>query len=236
MFTTPDVFAAGAALRPVTDWAHYNHGYTSNILNMPQNDAEAYRKSSPIYFAEGLKGALLICHGMVDTNVHFQDSVRLAQRLIELRKENWELAPYPVENHGFTEETSWADEYKRILKLFEDNAQRPPVGPRKAIAASRMDRWTRRCSICSASRARCSRATSGCRRGCTATGYLQCALVLQYPELAEALGRRARPTRTRHLQPTVVLSPALGGIVIGQEVGARARRARDLRRAAGRRR
>ena len=121
LFTTPDVFAAGAALRPVTDWAHYNHGYTSNILNIPQKDADAYRKSSPIYFAEGLKGALLICHGMVDTNVHFQDSVRLVQRLIELRKENWELAVYPVENHGFTEEASWADEYKRILKLFEDN-------------------------------------------------------------------------------------------------------------------
>jgi dipeptidyl aminopeptidase/acylaminoacyl peptidase len=121
LFTTPDVFAAGAALRPVTDWAHYNHGYTSNILNIPQQDAEAYRKSSPIYFAEGLKGALLILHGMVDVNVHFQDSVRLAQRLIELRKENWELAPYPVEDHGFTEETSWADEYKRILKLFEQN-------------------------------------------------------------------------------------------------------------------
>jgi len=121
LFTTPDVFAAGAALRPVTDWAHYNHGYTSNILNIPQKDAEAYRKSSPIYFAEGLKGALLICHGMVDTNVLFQDSVRLAQRLIELRKENWELAPYPVENHGFERASSWADEYKRILKLFEDN-------------------------------------------------------------------------------------------------------------------
>jgi dipeptidyl aminopeptidase/acylaminoacyl peptidase len=121
MFTTPEVFAAGAALRPVTDWAHYNHGYTSNILNVPQLDAEAYRKSSPIYFADGLKGALLICHGMVDTNVHFQDSVRLAQRLIELRKDNWELAVYPVENHSFTENTSWADEYKRILKLFEEN-------------------------------------------------------------------------------------------------------------------
>jgi dipeptidyl aminopeptidase/acylaminoacyl peptidase len=125
MFTTPDVFAAGAALRPVTDWARYNHGYTSNILNIPQKDAEAYRKSSPIYFAEGLKGALLILHGMVDVNVHFQDSVRLAQRLIELRKENWELAAYPVEDHGFTEETSWADEYKRILKLFEDNLRAP---------------------------------------------------------------------------------------------------------------
>jgi dipeptidyl aminopeptidase/acylaminoacyl peptidase len=121
MFTAPDVFAAGAALRPVTDWAHYNHGYTADILNEPQNDPEAYRRSSPIFFAEGLKGALLICHGMVDDNVHFQDSVRLAQRLIELRKENWELAPYPVESHGFMQASSWADEYKRILKLFDTN-------------------------------------------------------------------------------------------------------------------
>ncbi|MBV6431159.1 MAG: Dipeptidyl aminopeptidase 4 [Bryobacteraceae bacterium] len=124
MFTQPDVFAAGASLRPVTDWAHYNHEYTSNILNSPQKDAEAYRLSSPIYHAAGLKGALLICHGMVDTNVHFQDSVRLAQRLIELRKENWELAVYPVENHGFVQPSSWADEYKRILKLFEENLRR----------------------------------------------------------------------------------------------------------------
>jgi dipeptidyl aminopeptidase/acylaminoacyl peptidase len=119
MFTTPDVFAAGAALRPVTDWAHYNHGYTSNILNTPQDDPEAHRKSSPIYFAEGLKGALLICHGMIDVNVHFQDTVRLAQRLIELRKENWEVAMYPLEDHSFVEPTSWADEYKRVLRLFE---------------------------------------------------------------------------------------------------------------------
>jgi dipeptidyl aminopeptidase/acylaminoacyl peptidase len=121
MFTQPDVFAAGAALRPVTDWAHYNHPYTSNILNTPQSDAEAYKRSSPIYFAEKLKGALLICHGMVDVNVHFQDTVRLVQRLIELRKENWELAVYPVEDHGFERAASWADEYKRILKLFETN-------------------------------------------------------------------------------------------------------------------
>lgn len=120
MFTTPDVFVAGAALRPVTDWSHYNHGYTSNILNTPQTDPEAYKKSSPIFHAAGLKNRLLILHGMVDTNVFFQDSVRLAQRLIELRKEHWELMGYPVENHAFTEETSWADEYKRILRLFEE--------------------------------------------------------------------------------------------------------------------
>ena len=121
MFTQPDVFAAGAALRPVTDWAHYNNQYTSNILNLPQNDSEAYKQSSPIYFANGLKGALLICHGMVGVNVNFQDTARLVEKLIELRKENWEVAPYPVEDHGFEREESWADEYKRILKLFVTN-------------------------------------------------------------------------------------------------------------------
>lgn len=119
MFNEPDVFAAGAALRPVTDWANYNHPYTSNILNEPYNDSTAYRKSSPFYFAEGLKGDLLICHGMVDVNVHYQDAVKLTQRLIELGKDNWELASYPMEDHGFIEPSSWTDEYKRIYKLFE---------------------------------------------------------------------------------------------------------------------
>ena len=104
----------------------------SSILNEPQDDAAAYRQSSPIYFAGGLKNALLICHGLVDTNVHVQDSIRLAQRLIELRKTNWELALYPVEDHGFERETSWADEYTRILKLFETNLRLAPPSRAKA--------------------------------------------------------------------------------------------------------
>jgi dipeptidyl aminopeptidase/acylaminoacyl peptidase len=118
MFTTPDVFKAGAALRPVTDWAHYNQGYTANILNEPAADSIAYARSSPINYAAGLRNHLLICHGMMDTNVNFQDAVRLQQKLIELGKDNWELAAYPVEDHGFVEPSSWTDEYKRILKLF----------------------------------------------------------------------------------------------------------------------
>jgi dipeptidyl aminopeptidase/acylaminoacyl peptidase len=119
LFKEQNVFASGAALRSVTDWAHYNHGYTSNILNEPFADELAYQRSSPINFAAGLKGNLLMCHGMVDVNVHFQDIVRLSQRLIELGKNHWELAVYPVESHGFTEPSSWTDEYKRIFKLFE---------------------------------------------------------------------------------------------------------------------
>ncbi|WP_163326030.1 S9 family peptidase [Draconibacterium mangrovi] len=121
LFNEPETFTAGAALRSVTDWAHYNHGYTANILNTPVQDSIAYAKSSPLNFADGLEGNLLMCHGMVDDNVQFQDIVRLTQRLIELGKENWELAVYPVEAHGFVEPSSWTDEYKRIFKLFEEN-------------------------------------------------------------------------------------------------------------------
>lgn len=120
MFTEPDVFAAGGAIRSVTDWAHYNHEYTSNILNEPFTDEMAYLKSSPIYFANGLKGNLLMLHGMIDQNVNYQDIVRLSQKLIELHKENWELASYPVEDHAFEQPSSWTDEYKRIYKLFEE--------------------------------------------------------------------------------------------------------------------
>jgi len=130
LFTQPQYFGAGAALRSVTDWAHYNNGYTSAILNFPQTDTLAYRRSSPIYFAEGLKDPLLMAHGMVDTNVHFEDIVRLTQRLIELGKKNWELAVYPVEDHGFVRPSSWTDEYSRIFGIFERTLpSRVPIQP-----------------------------------------------------------------------------------------------------------
>lgn len=121
LLTKPNEFACGAALRSVTDWAHYNHEYTSNILNYPETDPDAYRKSSPIYFAENLQDPLVMLHGMVDDNVQFQDVVRLSQRFIELGKKDWELAVYPVESHGFKEAYSWYDEYRRILELMEKN-------------------------------------------------------------------------------------------------------------------
>ncbi len=119
LFKQPGVFKAGAALRPVTDWSQYNHEYTSNILNTPELDPEAYKRSSPIELAAGLKDDLLICHGMIDDNVFYKDSVMLAQKLIELRKGKWELASYPLERHGFTHPDAWYDEYRRIHELFE---------------------------------------------------------------------------------------------------------------------
>lgn len=130
MFKAPEVFAAGAALRPVTDWAHYNQPYTSNILNTPQVDPQAYRRSSPIEFVEGLRGHLLISHGMLDDNVFYKDSVRLVQRLIDLEKTDWEFASYPLEPHGYEHPESWLDQYRRILALFEGTIGGPRGGAR----------------------------------------------------------------------------------------------------------
>ncbi len=120
LFKQPGVFKAGAALRPVSDWSQYNHEYTSNILNTPELDPQAYKASSPLEYAAGLQDHLLIAHGMIDDNVFYKDSVMLAQKLMELRKHDWELASYPLERHAFTHPDSWHDEYRRIFELFEE--------------------------------------------------------------------------------------------------------------------
>ena len=119
LFRAPGEFAAGAALRPVTDWMQYDHNYTSAILNDPQIDPIAYARSSPLEFAAGLRDALLICHGVIDDNVLFEDSMRLYQRLIELHKDDFAMSPYPLDRHAFSNADSWLDEYKRIYRLFE---------------------------------------------------------------------------------------------------------------------
>lgn len=121
MLTNPEEFQCGGALRSVTDWAHYNHGYTANILNTPEEDSIAFQRSSPIYFADGLKNRLIMFHGMVDNNVQYQDVVRLSQRFIEKGKTNWDLVSYPVEPHGFKTASSWTDEYRRLLEMFNAN-------------------------------------------------------------------------------------------------------------------
>ena len=120
----PERIAAAAALRPVIDWKNYyaaNSFYTSQRLGDPKKNPEAYKRSSPISYAEKLEKPLLILHGLVDSNVHAQDSIQLVEKLIRLDKtEYFELMLYPAENHGFQRSTSWEDEYERILALFEE--------------------------------------------------------------------------------------------------------------------
>ncbi|MGA7965554.1 MAG: prolyl oligopeptidase family serine peptidase [Gammaproteobacteria bacterium] len=118
MFRRPNLFQAGAALRPVADWANYNDLYTSDILNRPAIDPEAYDISSPIHYAQNLKGHLLISQGVEDNNVFFQDTVHMVQKLIELKNPNFQVAIYPMEHHGFEAPIAWLDEYRRVWKLF----------------------------------------------------------------------------------------------------------------------
>ncbi len=119
----PERIAAAAALRPVMDWKNYyaaNPGYTAQRLGFPDKNPDAYKRSSPITYADKLERPLLILHGMVDDNVHMQDSVQFIEKLIRLGKTKYfDAMFYPVENHGFARPESWIDEYERILALFE---------------------------------------------------------------------------------------------------------------------
>lgn len=119
----PDKIAAAAALRPVMDWKNYyatNPGYTAQRLGFPDKNPEAYKRSSPISYADKLERPLLILHGMSDDNVHVQDSVQMMEKLIRLGKTKYfEAMLYPSENHGFVRPESWTDEYERIFSFFE---------------------------------------------------------------------------------------------------------------------
>ncbi len=122
-FRASDKIAAAAALRPVADWKNYyasSPGYTAQRLGFPDKNPEAYKRSSPISYADGLITNLLILHGIVDDNVHVQDSQQLVEKLIRLGKTQYfEVMFYPSESHGFVRPTSWTDEYTRILNFFE---------------------------------------------------------------------------------------------------------------------
>jgi dipeptidyl aminopeptidase/acylaminoacyl peptidase len=119
----PEHIAAAAALRPVMDWKNYyasSPGYTAQRLGFPEKNPEAYKRSSPITYADKLERPLLILHGMSDDNVHVQDSVQMIEKLIRLGKTKYfEAMLYPSENHGFVRPESWTDEYERIFWFFE---------------------------------------------------------------------------------------------------------------------
>jgi dipeptidyl aminopeptidase/acylaminoacyl peptidase len=116
----PDRFAAGVAIYPVADWAHYNHGYTSRILNgAPYEDEEAYRVSSPIYYVDGpYREGLQIQHGLLDGNVQIQDVFRLTQVMME-HDRDFDLVVYPVEAHGWSEEPTRRDSFRRMTRWWE---------------------------------------------------------------------------------------------------------------------
>ena len=122
-FRAPEKIACAAALRPVADWKNYfasSPVYTAERLGFPDKNPEAYKRSSPISYADKLQKPLLILHGIVDNNVPVQDSMQLTEKLIRLGKTDYfEEMFYPAESHDFERSTSWIDEYTRILNFFE---------------------------------------------------------------------------------------------------------------------
>ncbi len=124
-FRHPEYFKAAVSLRAVSNWKNYFYGnwwYTmARLGNYYDNNVDEYYKiSSPITYADNLQIPLLITHGILDDNVFFQDMVQLTQKLIE-RKKDFEVMFYPREYHSFHIQSSWLDQYKRIVKFFDKN-------------------------------------------------------------------------------------------------------------------
>jgi dipeptidyl-peptidase-4 len=118
MFRFPDLFAVGVSVAPVPDQRLYDTIYQERYMGLPQTNVEGYRIGSPINFAEGLKGPLLIIHGSGDDNVHYQGSARLINRLVELGK-SFDSMVYPNRTHAISEGAGTTTHvYQRIARHF----------------------------------------------------------------------------------------------------------------------
>lgn len=117
MFRFPDVFHVGVALAPVPDQTLYDTIYQERYMGLPKDNAEGYRRGSPIHFAEGLRGRLLIVHGSGDDNVHYQGTEKLVNRLVELRKP-FDLMVYPNRTHALSEGPGTAVHLRQLMARF----------------------------------------------------------------------------------------------------------------------
>jgi len=123
MFRFPDVFSVGVAVAPVPDQRLYDTIYQERYMGVPQDNADGYRRGSPINFAEGLRGRLLIVHGSGDDNVHFQGTERLVNRLIELGKP-FDMMEYPNRTHEISEGPGTSVHiYRLIARYFLEHLQ-----------------------------------------------------------------------------------------------------------------
>jgi dipeptidyl aminopeptidase/acylaminoacyl peptidase len=137
-FSHPGVFRAVAAHSAQADMAHSQpYNFINRYLNVPWQDREAYRRSSPIYIADQFQDRLLLLAGVLDRPVSFQSTLRLVQRLIELGKTGWDLAVYPVEGHGVREPSSMLDLQRRRFSFFESVLKAPQAPVRAPGAGGR---------------------------------------------------------------------------------------------------
>jgi dipeptidyl-peptidase-4 len=102
MFRFPELYDVGMSVAPVPDQRLYDTIYQERYMGLPQTNADGYRRGSPISFAEGLRGRLLLVHGSGDDNVHMQGTERLVDRLVALGKP-FDLMVYPNRSHCICE-------------------------------------------------------------------------------------------------------------------------------------
>jgi dipeptidyl-peptidase-4 len=120
MFKAPDVFRAGVAGAPVTDWGLYDTHYTERYLDRPQNNAAGYSASSVLPYANELTGKLLVMHGMADDNVLFLHSTKLFRKLQDLGKP-FDVMVYPGAKHGLVRQHDGRHAYAAIKRFFDEN-------------------------------------------------------------------------------------------------------------------
>ena len=120
MFEAGNIFKAGFAGGPVTDWFFYDSIYTERYLGLLPQNGEGYRSSSPLEKAGGLKGKLLIAHGTGDDNVHFANTLTLINELIEHGK-YVEVMPFPGRGHGVSDPPARKVLMNRVTQFFLDN-------------------------------------------------------------------------------------------------------------------
>lgn len=96
-----EIFKMAIAVAPVTNWKFYDNVYTERYMNLIENNNSGYETTSPIHFADKMKGKFLLIHGDADDNVHVQNAMELARKLIDLNKD-FDYFVYPNKNHGIT--------------------------------------------------------------------------------------------------------------------------------------
>lgn len=124
MLTKPGVYDTGVAVAPVTDWTTYNEWYTRRRLGLAKDDPEIYKKTSPISYASGLQGNLLICHGIVDNNVLFENTAVMMENFIRANK-FVDLMIFPKDDHSISRESSRPYVMGRILNYLVTELTRP---------------------------------------------------------------------------------------------------------------
>lgn len=115
-----DVFKAGIAVAPVTNWRYYDSVYTERFMRTPQENPDGYDKNSPTEYAKLLKGKFLLIHGTADDNVHFQNSMEFSEALIQNKKQ-FDFMAYPDKNHGIYGGQTRPQLYQKMTDFIIEN-------------------------------------------------------------------------------------------------------------------